>query len=62
MQYNFEWDPKKAKANRKKHKVSFGEAATAFKDPRAISIHDDEHSTDEDRWITMGLGKQQLYA
>ncbi len=55
MQYNFEWDPKKAKTNRTKHKVSFELSATVFKDPRAISIYDDELSGDEDRWITLGL-------
>jgi uncharacterized DUF497 family protein len=55
LQYNFEWDPKKAKTNRKKHKVSFEHASTIFKDPKAISIYDKEHSHKEDRWITMGL-------
>lgn len=55
MQHNFEWDPKKAKTNRTKHKVRFELATTIFKDPRAISIYDDEHSGDEDRWITLGI-------
>ena len=53
MQYNFEWDPEKAKTNRKKHKVRFEHAATIFKDPKAISIYDNEHSRNEDRWITL---------
>ncbi len=55
MQYNFEWDPKKAKTNKTKHKVSFELGVTVFKDPRAISIYDDKHSGYEDRWITLGL-------
>ena len=55
MQYNFEWDPEKAKINKNKHKVNFEHAATIFKDPRAISIYDSGHSENEDRWITMGL-------
>ncbi len=55
LQYNFEWDPKKAKTNIKKHKVSFEQAATIFKDPRAISIYDYMHSDNEDRWVTLGL-------
>lgn len=55
MQYNFEWDPEKAKVNIKKHKVSFEQAATVFGDLRAISIYDDEHSENEDRWITLGM-------
>ncbi|MBI5207538.1 MAG: BrnT family toxin, partial [Candidatus Firestonebacteria bacterium] len=44
MQYNFEWDFNKAKINITKHKVSFEQAATVFKDPKAISIYDLEHS------------------
>ena len=55
MQYNFEWDPDKAQANRRKHGVSFEEAATVFRDPRMLSLYDDEHSKTEDRWITMGI-------
>lgn len=53
--YKIEWDPPKAKINKKKHNVSFENAATIFKDPRAISIYDNEHSEAEDRWITIGL-------
>lgn len=55
MQYNFEWDPKKATTNIKKHKISFEDALTIFRDPKAISIYDEEHSKDEDRWITLGI-------
>jgi uncharacterized DUF497 family protein len=54
LRYNFEWDPKKAQESVKKHKVSFERAATVFKDAHAISIFDDEHSEDEDRWVTLG--------
>jgi uncharacterized DUF497 family protein len=32
----FEWDPEKARRNRKKHGVSFEEAATAFLDPEVF--------------------------
>ena len=55
MDYNFEWDPAKAAANRRKHHVSFEEAATVFLDPRAKSLFDDAHSEQEDRWITLGV-------
>lgn len=58
MQYNFEWDPYKAKQDLRKHKVSFDRAAEVFLDPLAISIYDEEHSSDEDRWIT--IGKEQI--
>ena len=54
LQYNFEWDPKKARQNLQKHKISFERAAEIFLDPIAISIYDEDHSLDEDRWITMG--------
>lgn len=55
MEFNFEWDVKKARTNQKKHGVAFEHAATVFQDPRALSIYDQEHSDEEDRWITLGL-------
>lgn len=55
MEYDFEWDSKKALINKQKHRVTFELAATVFRDPRALTIFDDEHSDDEERWITMGL-------
>ena len=55
MRYYFEWDPQKAKINLKKHKVSFERACTVFKDPNALSIYDEEHSEEEERWITLGM-------
>jgi uncharacterized DUF497 family protein len=53
--YNFEWNPNKAKTNAQKHKVSFEEAATVFRDPAALTIFDPDHSEIEDRWLTIGL-------
>jgi len=44
MSLQFEWDPKKAKANLTKHEVSFEEAITVFADPFARIFNDDEHS------------------
>jgi hypothetical protein len=54
LRYTFEWDPNKAEQNLRKHKVSFERAAEIFLDPLAISIFDEEHSDEEERWITMG--------
>ncbi|HEY3303961.1 MAG TPA: BrnT family toxin [Candidatus Binatia bacterium] len=51
----YEWDPAKAKANRRKHGVSFEEGATVFLDPLAITFPDPDHSDEEDREITIGL-------
>ncbi|MBX3023672.1 BrnT family toxin [bacterium] len=49
----FEWDGRKAWANRAKHGVSFEEAITAFDDPFALVAVDTRHSTpDEERtWL-----------
>jgi uncharacterized DUF497 family protein len=60
LQFNFEWDPYKAKQNLQKHKVSFEQAAEVFLDPLAISIYNGEHSLDEDRWITVGKDQANL--
>lgn len=54
---DFEWDPRKATVNIRKHGVSFQEAATVFADPRQISVYDVEHSRAEDRWVTLGVSK-----
>jgi uncharacterized DUF497 family protein len=55
MYYNFDWDKKKAKSNLQKHDVSFERAATIFLDPQMLALYDDEHSDDEERWITVGI-------
>jgi len=60
LQFNFEWDPYKAKQNLQKHKVSFEQAAEVFLDPLAISVYNGEHSLDEDRWITIGKDQTNL--
>ena len=53
----FEWDPKKAETNKRKHDVNFHEAATGFEDPLAITFTDPDHSIDEDRYLTFGLSR-----
>ncbi len=52
---NFEWDPGKARKNRRKHRVSFEEAATVFGDPLALTFPDPDHSETEHRFITVGI-------
>jgi uncharacterized protein len=54
MQFDFEWDPAKARSNLIKNKISFERAAEIFLDPLAVSIYDNKRSLQEDRWITMG--------
>jgi len=50
----YEWDPAKAAANVKKHRVTFEEAASVFLDPSALTFWDPDHSEQEDREITIG--------
>lgn len=50
----FEWDPEKDKINRRKHKVAFFEACYVFGDKYMLTLYDEEHSEDEDRWVTIG--------
>ena len=50
----YEWDPKKAKVNLQRHRVSFEEAATIFLDPLAVTYPDPHHSGEELREITIG--------
>ena len=51
----FEWDPKKAAANLRKHGVSFKDAQTVFADENAKLIDDPDHSEEEDRFVLLGL-------
>lgn len=51
----FEWDPKKSRANWRKHGVSFEEASTVFFDDLSLTGDDPDHSLDEDRFVTFGL-------
>jgi uncharacterized DUF497 family protein len=59
----FEWDPKKARSNLKKHGVSFEEAVTVFYDPLSATFDDPDHSSSEPRFITIGYstGNRLLY-
>jgi uncharacterized DUF497 family protein len=51
----FTWDVNKDTANRRKHGVSFQEAESVFLDENARLIDDPDHSTDEERFILLGL-------
>ena len=55
MNYNFEWDPNKSKSNLIKHKISFEIASSVFKDKNLISVFDELHSDNEERWATIGI-------
>lgn len=51
----FEWDPKKAEANLRKHNLSFDEAATVFQDDLSLTGDDPDHSLTEERLVTFGI-------
>lgn len=53
----FSWDAAKARANRKKHGVSFEEAQSVFYDEFAIQFYDDDSSS-EDRFLLLGMSNQ----
>jgi len=57
----FEWDSEKAELNWQKHTVDFEEAVKVFDDPDRIERFDDEHSDEEDRWITIGMVSRILF-
>jgi hypothetical protein len=50
----FAWDMEKARSNIERHGVSFEEAATTWLDPLAIERRDEDHSTEEERWLRIG--------
>ena len=52
----FEWDPDKAESNDRKHGVRFSEALNVFNDDHAITINDDESDSEEQRFVTLGVG------
>jgi uncharacterized protein len=51
----FTWDPKKAESNARKHGVDFDEAATVLDDPLSTTFSDPNHSTFEQRFLTIGV-------
>jgi len=55
VEYRFEWDPAKERANVRKHGVAFRRAASVFRDPNQLSTYDEQHSEVEERWITIGI-------
>jgi uncharacterized DUF497 family protein len=50
----FEWDPDKASANVRRHRVDFNEAAGVLADPLSTTFPDEAHSEQEMRHLTIG--------
>jgi len=53
---SFEWDPRKAEENFRKHGVRFSETETVFEDDYAITIADETSDPGEQRFVSMGMG------
>ena len=51
----FEWDEEKAEVNKRKHGVSFEEAATAFDDTRHLV---DPDADDPERFVLIGMSNK----
>jgi uncharacterized DUF497 family protein len=54
-QIRFEWDPGKAKPNKKKHGVSFEEAKSVFFDEQGLLLEDPQPLYEEERFVLLGL-------
>lgn len=52
----FTWDRRKAKANLRKHRISFEEAVTVFGDALALSVDD---ATESDRTLLLGTSERR---
>lgn len=53
----FEWDPQKAAANLRAHRISFAEAVTVLEDAFALT-REDPDAVEEQRFVTLGLSDQ----
>lgn len=50
----FEWDVRKAAANRRRHGIGFADATAVFEDERALTVPDEITAIDETRRLTAG--------
>ena len=57
----FEWNPKKARSNVKKHGITFDEASSVFKDTLSLTIGDPLHSQDEERVVIIGVSRKNRF-
>jgi uncharacterized DUF497 family protein len=49
-----EWDESKNRLNVRTRQISFEEAATVFADPLEVTIDDPDHTSSEQRFISIG--------
>jgi len=53
----YNWDPKKAASNFRKHGVTFPQAVDALNDPMALFLNDVAHSENEFRQWCIGMAE-----
>ncbi len=56
--WRFDWDLVKAARNRRRHGISFEEAASAFADTLSNTVPDPSHSEGEDRFVLIGTTRE----
>ena len=59
MELTFEWDEEKNERNMQRRGISFEEAMSVFGDPHSVTIFDNRHFEDEDRFIDIGLSNRR---
>lgn len=59
--FAFEWDDEKNRINKRKHRISFETAEKVFADENRVEWLDEEHSDEEDRYITIGKVDEILF-
>jgi uncharacterized DUF497 family protein len=50
----FEWDARKAAANRRQRGIDLADATAVFEDERALTVADEISAVDEQRLLTLG--------
>ena len=55
-----DWDAEKARRNFARHGITFDEAATVFLDPLEVTVFDPDHSSQEDRFVSVGTSSNGM--
>ena len=56
---NYEWNLIKERLNIAKHGVDFEEAKSVFADEFALVLFDEDHSSDEERFLILGMSQKE---
>ena len=56
---NYEWNLIKERLNVTKHGVDFEEAKSVFADEFALVLFDEDHSSDEERFLILGMSQKE---